>query len=363
MSQTSSLMLIGVGGAGCSIAHGVCRAFGEPMRHLLCDTDAQSAKEGSDFILLGGDRLSGHGAGGDVAQARLATEESLHSFVPHLNGVRLAIIVTSLGGGTGGGATIEIIKYLQNNGIANIVFATTPFAFEGIEKSKRAQGIVNIIDDCGTAAVISPLDRLIGKYDNMKEAMSHAIGTIASGVSLFWRMLQKPGYITLTPERLRKAIALAKRGRFATATAQGPDRASEAVEQLKQNELLTSGMNARSILLGILAGDDLRLSEVGSIAEGMRTFFGQNATFDIATVNDEATFSGRISVVALIFDSTLQSSTDPNPHNTRRRKRENSVLSQGPKGLGRFSNTEPTYYNGVNLDEPTFLRKNIILDV
>ena len=112
MSQTSSLMLIGVGGAGCSIAHGVCRAFGEPMRHLLCDTDAQSAKEGSDFILLGGDRLSGHGAGGDVAQARLATEESLHSFVPHLNGVRLAIIVTSLGGGTGGGATIEIIKYL-----------------------------------------------------------------------------------------------------------------------------------------------------------------------------------------------------------------------------------------------------------
>ncbi len=363
MSNTSPLLLIGVGGAGCAIAHGVCRAFGEPMRHLLCDTDAQSAKEGSDFILIGGDRLLGRGAGGDVAQARLATEESLHSFAAHLDGVRLAIVVTSLGCGTGGGATLEILKYLENSGIANIVFATTPFTFEGEEKIKRAQGIVNLIEETGVAAIISPLDKLIAQHDNMDEAMRHAVGTIASGVSLFWRMLQKPGYISLDSERLRKAIAMAKRGRFATVTVQGAERAREAVELLKNNELLATGAAARSILLGILAGEDLRLSEVGSIAEGVREAFGANATFNVATVNDESTFSGRISVVLLIFDSVIQSSATGGATGGRRRKRDTGVLSQGPKGRGRFHNTEPTIYNGEDLDVPTFVRKNITLDV
>ena len=103
MNENSPILLIGVGGAGCAIAHGVSRAFGESMRHVLCDTDAVSARENSRFILLGGDRLSGHGSGGDVAQARLAAEDSKHAFDELLEGVRLAVIVTSLGGGTGGG--------------------------------------------------------------------------------------------------------------------------------------------------------------------------------------------------------------------------------------------------------------------
>ena len=35
----------------------------------------------------------------------------------HLQGVRLAVIVTALGGGTGGGGTLETAKYLGNHGI------------------------------------------------------------------------------------------------------------------------------------------------------------------------------------------------------------------------------------------------------
>lgn len=367
MNNNSPILLIGIGGSGCAIAHGVSRAFGESMRHVLCDTDAVSARENSRFILLGGDRLSGHGSGGDVAQARLAAEDSKHAFDDLLEGVRLAVLVTSLGGGTGGGATIEILKYLKQVGIPGIVFATLPFTFEGEERQRRARGITTIIEEEAGAAIFTPLDNLISGEDNMTDAMRRAVDTLASGVTLFWRLLQKPGYIRLDTERIRKIITLAGRGRFATITTQGDDRASEAINAIKASPLLANNqVPIRSILAGILAGDDLRLSEVGFLANSIREIFGQQASFDIATVNDEDTFSGRLSLVVMLFEANKQSQiTDDftNPTTSKRRKREANPLALGPKGRGRFTNVEPTIYNGEDLDVPTFSRRNIILDI
>lgn len=370
MNDNSPILLIGVGGAGCAIAHGVSRAFGESMRHVLCDTDAVSARENSRFILLGGDRLSGHGSGGDVAQARLATEDSRHAFDETLSGVRLAVIVTSLGGGTGGGATLEILKYLRQVGVPAIVFATLPFSFEGEERQRRARGITAMLEEVAGAAVFAPLDSLIADTDNMDEAMRRAVDTLASGVTLFWRLLQKPGYIRLDTERVRKIIATAGRGRFATVTVQGPSRADDAVAALERAPLLAGGSGpVKSILLGVLAGEDLRLSEVGTLAEGVRDAFGRQASFDIATVNDEMTFTGRLSVVLMLFEAnkTRVDEVDQTAAHggvqPKRRKNALNPLAQGPKGRGRFSNIAPTIYNGEDLDVPTFSRRNIILDI
>ena len=149
--NNSPLLLIGIGGAGSSMARGINRASGEGLRHLLCDTDAQTGRAGEPFILLGGDRLSGHGSGGDVAQARLAAEDSLLSIDESLEGVRLAVIVTSLGGGTGGGSTLAVCKHLRERGVPTIVFATLPFAFEGEERQRNAIGITTSIAEEASA--------------------------------------------------------------------------------------------------------------------------------------------------------------------------------------------------------------------
>ena len=47
----------------------------------------------------------------------------------------------------------------------------------------------------------------------------------------------------------------------------------------------------------------------------------------------------------------------------RRKKRAVKTLGVGPQGRGRFNNAEPTIWNGEDLDIPTFLRRNISLDV
>ena len=364
MNNASPLLLIGVGTAGSSIASGVNRAFGEGLRYVLTDTDVVSGQSGGPFALLGGERLSGRGAGGDVAAGRLAAEESIRALDEHLEGVRIAVLVTALGGGTGGGATLEAVRHLSARGIPTIVFATLPFAFEGEARQRNAAGLMTMIEDSANATFAMPLDKLIGDTDNMDAALRRAIDTMASGVTLFWRLIEKPGYIRLDIERLRHLLSGAGRGRFATVTAQGPGRATEAVDGLVRSALLTaSSAPVRSALCGVLAGNDLLLSEVGKIADGVRSAFG-GQTFNLATVNDEQTFSGRISVVVMLFESNADAAATPAsepPSGGRHRKPRNPLVA-GPNGRGRFNNAEPTIWNGEDLDIPTFIRKNLNLD-
>lgn len=369
MNAASSMLLIGIGGAGAAMARGINRAFGEGVRFIIADTDASTGVPGGPFTLLGGDRLSGRGTGGDVVAARLAAEDSVQVLDESLESVRLAVIVTALGGGTGGGATLEAVKHLNERGIPSIVFATLPFAFEGEDRQRNARGVMTMIEESASATFFIPLDKLIGDSDNMAEAMRRAVDTLASGITLFWRLVGKPGYIRLDAERIRHIVTHAGRGRFAAVTVQGPNRAKDTVDALARAQILTSGSGpVRAILCGILAGEDLRLSEVGSIASGVRTTFGEHCAFELATVNDEATFAGRISVVLMLFEASgrdeaiaaKKGGAGTTVGGGRRKPR--AILGQGPSGRGRFNNSEPTIWNGEDLDTPTYLRRGINLD-
>ena len=364
MSDSSPMLLIGVGTAGCSMARGIGRAFGEGLRYVLTDTDAASARDGEPFVLIGGDRLSGRGAGGDIVAGRLAAENSAKSLDEHVESVRLAVIVTALGGGTGGGATLEIAKHLSSLGIPSIVFATTPFSFEGEDRHRNARGIMSMIEDAANATFFIQLDKLIQGADVMDEAMRRAVDTVASGVTLFWRLVEKPGYIRLDTERLRHILADSGRGRFAAVTVQGPNRAADAVDQLIRSEMLAAASGpVNTILCGVLAGEDLRVSEISVIADGLRGAFGERHAFELATVNDESTFCGRLSVVAMLFESGRRSDEEsPGGVMSGRRKKSKDPLGVGPTGRGRFKNAEPTIWNGEDLDIPTFIRRNINLD-
>ena len=363
MSRNSSMLLVGVGGAGCAMARGVRRAFGEDLRHVLVDTDASTGDADSPFVLLGAERLSGRGAGGEIVNARLATEDTVKLMDDWLEGARLAVVVTALGGGTGGGATLEVLKHLAKRGVATILFATTPFAFEGEARHRNARGMISMLSDVANASFFLPLDKLVGEEPTMDAAMRHVVDTLACAVTLFWRLVEKPGYIRLDVERIRQIVQGAGRGRFAAVTARGEARAAASVKALVGSQLLAEGTRTvKSILCGVLAGADLRLAEVGEVAEGLKTAFGAHADFELATVNDEETFSGRLSVVAMLFESSTKDDASAKAKSARKVRAGRNALLAAPQGRGRFNNAEPTIWRGEDLDIPTYLRQNINLD-
>ena len=366
-SETSSLLLIGVGGTGAAAVRGVRRAYGPTLRAIAVDSDASSGSSTDlPFVLLGGDRLAGRGAGGLSAEARAAFLDNPEVLDAQLEGVRTAVIVTALGGGTGSGATSEIAKHLASQGVASIVFATLPFAFEGEDRSMAARTALGSIEHAADVTVPMPLDLLVADVDNMKEALARASDTVATALTLFWRILEKPGYIALDAERLRNAITDSGRARFATAAAFGPDRAEDVLRALSSSRLLTGGAplaHAKSILMGILAGDDLRLSEVARVANGFKAAFGRNAALQLGTVNDEATFSGRLVAAVLVFEEgavakgALESRKAVRTAVKNRRNAEAALAA-----ADRFSDSEKTMWHDEDLDIPTYLRRNLTLD-
>ncbi len=367
-TYANTLLLLGIGGAGCAAARGVRRAYGGELRALAVDSDASSGSSPEmPFVLIGGDRLAGRGAGGLPAEARAAFLDSQEILDPHLEGVRTAVVVTALGGGTGGGATAEIVKRLSSRGIASIVFAALPFSFEGRERAACAGAALGSVERAADATVPMPLDALMANSgcDSMKDAFARMADTLATAVTLFWRILERPGYISLDEERLRTAIAEAGRGRFATASASGERRAEDILSALSTSPLLAGGGHAptKSILLGILAGDDLRLSEVARLADGTRDALGRNASFQLGTVNDESTFSGRIAVAALVFEESALARPSSragraSKSSSKGRKLPDSAL-EAPEW---FANSEKTMWHDENLDIPTYLRRSLTID-
>lgn len=361
----SPLILIGVGGAGVAMTRGVIRAYGPEIRALALDTDARSGAVGDiPFTLLGGNRLAGRGTGGEPSSARAAFQDNPALLDTALSGVRTAVIVTALGGGTGGGATSELLKHLHTLGIVTLLFATTPFAFEGEARLRAAKTATGPIGQNADVSVLLPLDELVANAgDNMQEALTRGVDTLASGVTLLWRLLERPGYIQLAPERLHRILMGCGRGHFATATASGPDRANAVLAALANHPLLQRFSRAtptvRTVLVGVLAGDDLRLSEVAAVSGGLSAAYGPTAALELGTVNDEPTFSGRLCVVLLILEENATTGAHagtPLPvdhiHGSERALTQNT----------RFRDAEKTTWNDEDLDVPTFLRRQLTLD-
>ena len=360
----SSLMLIGVGGAGAGMVRGVLRAYGHALRALVIDTDAQAGAD-LPFTLLGGNRLAGRGTGGQPAAARAAFQDDPAFIDRALDGVRTAVIVTGLGGGTGGGATGELLKHLHTLGIVTLIFATMPFPFEGEDRIRAAKTAAGPISQYADVSVFLPLDALVTQSgtDNFKDALQRGVDVLASGVTLLWRLIERPGYIQLGPEHLRGILMGCGRGQFATATARGEDRVQTILAELAEHPLLArddARPPVRTVLVGVLAGDDLRLSELGALASGISAAFGPNAALELGTVNDEETFSGRLSAVVLLFEEHAT----PTTHHAVL-ARDDARLHGGAHALAansRFRNTEKTTWNDEDLDVPTYIRRNLTLD-
>lgn len=361
----SRILVLGIGGAGCSIVSRIAPVAPAGMRVAVMDCDCQTldACAGIETQLNAGKGVTdGLSAGGDLETGRRCAEKTVKPFERMLNGVELLFVVVGLGGGFGGGAAPVVARMARNAGAHTVFFTVFPFSFEGGSVRDRAHNSLRRMRAYADAIVQMPNSRIQPGGDALLEdSMARADAMIAAGVVGLWRLLTHTGDIcnldfSTLHTLLRHCDATC---RFSCASAAGEGRADEVVRALRAHPLAEEGAvfkNAPGLIVGITGGSDLCLSEVQAILKGVAPEDEESwVRMGIAT---DAAFSGRIEAIVLAAETWKDPLVEDNHTILSGQTELSGVLRPRSKAFG---GAERTIWNGEDLDLPTYQRRKIKL--
>ena len=306
------ILLVGVGGAGGRIVDDVVELAGiDPARATAIDTDSVEVGRLRHCarIVVGEDMFGGAGTGGQDTRARAAAREEATQLSAVLDGVRFAVVVASTGGGAGAGITPEFLTLAYDRNIPTLVFAVTPFSFEGEERRRLDARTRALLETRGGGAVVYlDNDRLAAGAPpeaTLEEVRAAASRAAAQGIALLWQLVTRPGYISLDVPTLVSILRNGRgRARFGFARAEGEGRAAAALAGLLDpgGTLAETLAAAPAAVVGILGGQDLRLQEVGEVMGALRGAMRAGTSLNMGTVSDAA-LEGSLAVAVLVFES------------------------------------------------------------
>lgn len=375
------LIFISVGSAAAKVAlHAVTRAK-LPMQTLVLDTEDATLEcipptTGIKTTIFGTKRLEGRGTGGDRRLGESALRDDFSEILTQIGSPRLAILLTCTGGGTSA-ATRLLLERLREQGIATLCFATAPFSFESDDVRQNASFLLPSLEQYADAMTRIPLELLVEDLPTstmMEELFRVASERLSVGLTLLWTLLLQPSFFAFDIERLRRFLT--EEGNaglpfyFAEASATGPDRAEVAIQKLlASNRFQRDGSerltHAAQVLVGILAGDDLRLCELTTIMDAVKGHCSAMKETFLGTARLPQT-QETLSIVLFAF--TLPSAevggkpilTTPIT-GTSKRSRKGGSKTRLSTSSDYFANSEQTLYNGQDLDVPTYIRRGIRL--
>ncbi|MBC8206125.1 MAG: hypothetical protein ISR84_00325 [Kiritimatiellales bacterium] len=359
------ILVLGLGGAGCSTIARIAPRAPASMEFAVMDCDFQTLETCAHIetrLDAGKGVTDGLSAGGDMETGRRCAEKAGKPIDALLSGVDLLLVVVGLGGGFGGGAAPVVARMARNAGANTIFFTLFPFKFEGGVVRGKAHNSLRRLRAYADAIIQMPNSRIQPDGDALLEDSLERSGrTLAAGVVGLWRLLTETGgvcnldFATLHT-LLRHCDATC---RFSCAVATGDDRAAELVEMLRSHPLAEDGAvfeNSPGMIVGITGGDDLRLSEVQQIVDGVSP---ENETCWVKMgVATDPAFTGRLAAIVLAAESWKEPLVEDSTGHISGQGELAGVLKPRSKAFG---GAERTIWNGEDLDIPTYLRKKIKL--
>jgi len=271
---------------------------------IACNTDAQALQinKSKKKVQLG---LTGLGAGAQPVVGRKSAEESLDDVIDAIGDTHMVFIAAGMGGGTGTGAAPVIAKAVREKGILTVAIVTTPFHFEGNPRMKQAEDGLTELEKMVDTLVVIPNQRLImmDKKATLTDAFKKVDHVLYEGVRSVTDLLNTPGDINLDFADLLTVMRRdgGRRALMVTGTAEGEDRAKQAVNEALNNPLLqdTSIKGATGVLINIYAGKDFVLSDADEVCRIVRENVDPEVNVIFGVTTQEA-YNGTLRVVLVI---------------------------------------------------------------
>tara|TARA_B100001248_G_scaffold262737_1_gene262059 strand:+ start:64698 stop:65825 length:1128 start_codon:yes stop_codon:yes gene_type:complete len=367
------IKIIGVGGAG---SNAVARLNTAGLGHIptaVVNTDAQALETCTvdQKYLIGRALTYGLGTGGDPAKGRDCAHAEAALLKELVDEVDLLFLVGGLGGGTGSGAMPAIAQMASKGSAIVIAFAAMPFAMEGGKRRQVAEDALSELRRHCHAAIALPNDLLlqqVGQEATVLEAFKQSDQWIGRGIGAITAMLLKPGLMNLDLANVRQALSITGgRALFGFGFGTGQDAPQAALNNLMLCPLLqTPDLRSHTdgLLVNILGGPELSIHAVNEMLAFITEKFGGRENVAVGAVVDER-YREKVGVCVLgVTDIGKGAHHAPNqkfitkPQKDDDSQDEFTFVSKGQL-RGYFDKTERNYFEGEDLDVPTYLRKGI----
>ncbi|MBL9138614.1 MAG: cell division FtsZ family protein [Verrucomicrobiales bacterium] len=420
--RASGARVIAIGRAGAEIAAALQETGTTGFTYAVVDSDG-SAIESTAFpekLFVGARLTRGFGAGGDPELARTAADEETPAIRGLCQGYPLIFIVAGLGGGSGTGIAPVVARIARETGASVFAFVTAPFDCEGTRRQQQALLGLHRLKTVADGVLCLPNEKLLLLSDDrttLVDAFRSGREHLRDAVLCIWGLLTRPGLLGVSFADICSVLrGPNQESAFARVMVSGPDRSDRAMAALLNHPLLTHGdtlRRAESLLVSFRAGHDLGMGEIRRIMDELTSKSDGARVVVGAEIRDQADTELTISVMAstrqmvlhepvenpvadrssnlLAADNLPARDVESGPARTARRlappapnltpELADQLLSQSPGGRrsgrkkpqqvplpfevvtkGRFEKCEPTVRRGNNLDQPTYLRRGIILN-
>ncbi len=303
------IKVVGIGGGGVNAVNRMIEVGLKGVEFIAVNTDAQALLMSDADVKLdiGRDLTRGLGAGANPEVGRQAAEEHREEIEEVLKGSDMVFITAGKGGGTGTGGAPVVAEIAKSIGALTIGVVTRPFAFEGRQRSQKAEmGIAALKEKVDTLIVI-PNDRLLdvgSETTSVLEAFRMADEVLLQGVQGITDLITTPGLINLDFADVKTVMTDAGSSLMGIGQARGEGRAQEAAHSAISSPLLEASIEgARGVLLNIAGGSDLGLFEVNEAANVVTKAAHPDANIIFgAVVDDTLGDEVRVTVIAAGFD-------------------------------------------------------------
>ncbi|MBI2626107.1 MAG: cell division protein FtsZ [Candidatus Nealsonbacteria bacterium] len=300
----TKIRVIGVGGGGGSIVSEIAPHI-KKADFTVANTDMQALKEIGKKVRtfqFGQNSTHGLGCGMDPKIGQKAARDAKEKVANLFKGVDLAILVSSLGGGTGSGAVPEFAKIAKELGIMTFGIFTLPFKFEGVKKAQIARSSLEKITPNLNAFSVIPNEnifQLINKDTPIMEAFSVINRRLSDNIRGLIEIIYLPGIVNIDFADIR--TILDGKGKLAylnSAIGDGENRAEEALKDLLNSPLNEYDIDgAEKIVFDITASKELRMQEVEMISRTISDF-NRRAKI-IFGVSQDNNYEGKLRITLL----------------------------------------------------------------
>lgn len=294
---TSAVKIIGVGGAGANMLDRIALDGMEGAELLACNTDVRTLTStvAPEKIQIGRNLTKGLGSGGDPDMGRQAATEAELELRDALRDRRIVFICAGLGGGTGSGAAPLVARLAREEGAFVVVFATTPFHFEGLRRMEQAEESLKELSVLANALITfdnTRMGELVLAKQGVHEAFSAADRMVSESIRAVTRVVMRPGLVNIGLDDLMAALSTPRsRCLFGSGLAKGENRAQQALKNALGSPLLDRGSLLRdtaTILVHVCGGEDMTLYELELLMRGLSKHVPDTAQILFGTSVDPA---------------------------------------------------------------------------